>query len=58
MSEQEKQAAKDMAKALNKAMEVLPVNQQERVVGIAQGMALMAAKPETKQAKRRSEHHD
>lgn len=49
MSEQEKQAAKDMAKALNKAMEVLPVNQQERVVGIAQGMALMAAKAETKQ---------
>lgn len=50
MSDQEKQAAKEMAETLTKAMEVLPTNQQERVVGIVQGMAMMATKPETKQA--------
>lgn len=40
MSDQEKQAAKEMAKTLTKAMLILPTNQQERVVGIVQGMAM------------------
>lgn len=46
MSEQEKKAAKELAEAAAKLSE----SKRERLVGIAEGMALMAAKPETKQA--------
>lgn len=45
MSEQEKKTVQELAEAAAKLSE----NKRERLVGIAEGMALMAAKSETKQ---------
>lgn len=50
MSEQDKKAAEKGADTVNTVMKSLPEDKKEYVKGLVEGMALMAAKPETKQA--------
>lgn len=49
MSEQDKKAAEKVADTVNAVMKSLPEDKKEYVKGLVEGMALMAAKPETKQ---------
>lgn len=49
MSEQEKKTAEKVADTVNTVMKSLPEDKKEYVKGLVEGMALMAAKPATKQ---------